>query len=125
MQVQSQEELADGGSLFQWLISPVDADSFEEEVEERQPLMVARPANRGYYGGLFSKAGAWAGGLAAYLGEQPLGLMGCVESICDGEGIDMGLQQHCFPRCGRSCCLQRSTACCGPGGCSTSSTWTL
>jgi hypothetical protein len=62
LQVQPQEEIADGEALFQWLVSPVDVETFEEAIEEQQPLLVSRPSNRHYFGGLLSKAGTrWRG----------------------------------------------------------------
>ncbi|PRW56353.1 cupin 4 isoform A [Chlorella sorokiniana] len=49
------EDLEDGEAVFQWLISPVDAETFYEAVHEDAPLLVTRPNSRSYFGGLFSK----------------------------------------------------------------------
>ena len=73
LQVQGQEQIADGEGLFQWLISPVDVETFDEAIEELQPLLVSRPHNRQYFKGLFSKAG-----------KAPCGCKRCA-------GADMGL----------------------------------
>ena len=47
--------LHDYDALFQWLVSPVDADTFLGAVFQRQPAVVARPHNRQYYAGLLTK----------------------------------------------------------------------
>ena len=56
-QVVGQGELEDGESLFQWLMSPVDVETFYDAIHEDEPLLVTRPNNRTYFDGLFSKAG--------------------------------------------------------------------
>lgn len=39
------------------LCSPVDVETFYDAVHEDAPLLVTRPNNRQYFGGLFSKDG--------------------------------------------------------------------
>lgn len=45
-------------SCVQWLISPVDVETFYEAIHDDEPLLVTRPTNRAYFEGLFSKQGA-------------------------------------------------------------------
>jgi hypothetical protein len=59
LQVVGQADLEDGESLFQWLMSPVDVETFYDAIHEDEPLLVTRPNNRAYFEGLFSKTGEW------------------------------------------------------------------
>ncbi|PSC72885.1 cupin 4 [Micractinium conductrix] len=49
------EEIEEGEALFQWLISPVEVDTFYETIQDEVPLLVSRPNNRSYFQGFFSK----------------------------------------------------------------------
>lgn len=55
-QAVDQVGIVGGEALFQWLVAPVDLETFQEAIWEQEPLLVRRTLNRGYYGGLFSKA---------------------------------------------------------------------
>lgn len=54
------------------LISPVDTATFWEGVHEDAPLLVARPANRAYFEGLFSKDGELRTGCWGWLVRVPV-----------------------------------------------------
>ncbi|KAL4421692.1 hypothetical protein ABPG77_010636 [Micractinium sp. CCAP 211/92] len=48
-------DIDDGEGMLQWLISPVDTETFYEAIHEDAPLLIERKENRAYFDGLFSK----------------------------------------------------------------------
>ena len=55
------EGLVEGEAVFQWLLSPVDVETYYDAIHEDAPLLISRPNNRSYFDGLLSKDGAACG----------------------------------------------------------------
>ncbi|KAL4857945.1 putative anion transporter 6 [Chlorella vulgaris] len=50
------ERSTPGEAEFQWMLLPVETETFFEAIQDEEPLLISRPNNRTYFDGLFSRA---------------------------------------------------------------------